>query len=329
MKTLYIGDPHIKVSNLDEAEKLMHFAQDLALKEKVDRIILLGDLFHTHAVLRLEVLEFWDAWLDIFSELCETFVLVGNHDQTGDYNLHTNALSVFKHLQRKNRNLKIVENPQRHGLFAFMPYYHDRDEFIRVANTMALEGAKVLVCHQTFSGSTFENGFYAPEGIDPDKLNHDLVISGHIHKRQRFGKVIYPGTAKWDTASDANEPKGLWLVHHWDETGVITDESFVDTSQVVTPIISLEWKEGDMKPAALIVPGHAKISVELIGSSNWVNQQKTDLKSQFSIKTRITDKTKPENRKAGVNLEDFISNLFVSTMDKSALLNFAKELGLV
>lgn len=335
MKILRIGDPHIKVSNLEEAENLFHFINDKILELQPNRVEILGDLFHTHAVLRLEVLEFWDSWLDVLltHDQIEFYILVGNHDMTGDYNSETHALVIFRHIAKNHKNLKIVQYPRVEGPFAYISYMHDAEEFIDIANHMANQyDAKVLVCHQTIKGAKYENGFYAPDGIDATKLNYELIISGHVHSRQRFRTdkgqvVIYPGTAKWDTVSDANEEKGLWLVEHDDTTGAIISEEFITTENVVTPIYNIVMKEGE--DIELPKNTKAKINLELIGSSKWINKKKASLKGLYNITTRITDKIKREDRQTGKSFEDYVKNIYVTKTDKDRLIRWMKENKLV
>jgi DNA repair exonuclease SbcCD nuclease subunit len=330
MKILRVGDPHVKVSNLEESEALMHFVNDVALQYEVDRVELLGDLFHNHSVLRLEVVDFWSDWLEVLSTGQELVVLVGNHDQSGDYNSESNALSVFA--KTKNKNLHIIEYPKAIGIFGYVPYIHESTKFVEICNNLvSMLGARVIVSHNTYQGSKYENGFYAPDGVDPESISCDLLIAGHIHSRQRFRtnrgqEVIYPGTARWDTASDANQPKGIWLVEHDDETGAILREEFIDTSSVCSPIISVTVNEGEELPA--LTEG-ARLSVELVGSSDWVSKQKSLLKGKASIKTKITDKAKLEHRKSGSNLSEFIDKHYVTSVDKTKLLSYMKELQLV
>lgn len=326
MKVLRIGDPHVKPNNIDEADALMNFVNVMILTHRPDRVELLGDLMHTHSILRLEVVEFWDQWLDTLSETCELVVLVGNHDQSGDYTSASNSLSVFNRIRKKN--LKIVEKARHDREFAYMAYFHNHEQFIEIANNMAALGAKILVCHQTFDGSKYETGMYAPDGVDPALLNYDLIISGHIHSRQTIQngkqKIIYPGTAKWDTASDANEKKGIWLYDHA-EDGSIISEQMLSTADVCTPIISVVWKEGDVMPD---LPKRAKASVELIGSSDWVTKNKALLKGKVSLKTKITDRTNKEARRAGSSFLDFLSTIY-KPEEREQLLKYAKELELV
>lgn len=332
MLILRVGDPHIKPNNIDESEGLFNFVKHTATERNVDRIELLGDLFHTHEIIRLSVLEFWDRWLKVLSDTKELVVLVGNHDQSGNVNSDSHALSVFRTLSDKQKNLLIIDKPSNQGVLAYIPYIHDKEHFINAANEQAKLGAKTLVCHGTFTGSKFESGMYAPDGINADLLDFDLILSGHIHSRQRFvtekGKsVIYPGTAKWDTASDANEEKGLWLVEHNDFTGKILSEEFINTDKVCTPILSFSWKEGEEQP---VVPEKSRSTIELIGSSDWVAKEKAKLKNHISITTKITDKIKLKSRKTGGSLEQFVTEHYSgTTVNKDKLLAYMKGLKIV
>jgi len=327
MKILRVGDPHIRPSNIPEAEKLMQFVLTLVKNAKVDRLELLGDLFHTHAVVRLEVLEFWNKWLQVFSDIIETVVLVGNHDQGGDHHSGTHALEVFKRIN--SGKLRIIDRATVIGPFLYMPYIHDGGVFVNTVRGFSGKEARILVCHQTFSGSQFDNGFYAPEGINPDDIPFDTIISGHIHKEQVLagGKVDYPGTAKWDTASDANERKGVWLYEHDDVTGKVINRDMISTEKVVTPIVSFKWIEGEEAP---VIPEGAKASIELIGSSDWITKQKSKLKGKVSISSKFTDKKERANRVVVKSFEIFLTEYY-GPLDPNryALIAFAKEIGIV
>ncbi len=323
MRFLRVGDPHAKPGNLEEMNRLMAFVLAEAQKHKVDRIEILGDLFHTHAIVRLEVLGFWTHWLSKLSDYFEVVVLEGNHDKSGDVNSDISALSVFD--LAKKQNLKIISKPTLIGIYGYVPYIHDKTEFIEAVNGLCGQGARVIVCHQTFAGSKFENGMYAPDGLDPDLLPETLVqiISGHIHSEQEFGRVYYPGTARWDTQSDANRRKGIWIhVHRQD--GTIDTREFISTSDVCTPIHSLEWKEGQ---GNLEIP-NGKVSVLLIGTTAWVNEQKSLLRGRASVSVKITD-TVNSVRKSGKSFQEFLSNSWKGGVPYERILGHLKELNLV
>ena len=326
MKILRIGDPHAKVNNLEEMRRLFAFVETQAKENKVDRIELLGDLFHSHAVLRLEVQEFWLNCLSRLNKICETVVLVGNHDLSGDYGSNFSSLSVFSLLE--NKNLIIIEKPQCLGYVGYIPYTHENELFIRHANELRNNGAKILVCHQTFQGSRYESGIYAPDGIPTGdwskKYTH--IISGHIHLHQKFENVIYPGTPRWDSTADANQKKGLWIYTHSDLDGSIEKSEFITTENICIPILEFEYYEGKEEPK---IPENSKSSIILIGSSEWIKKEKLKFKNKASIKTKFTDAKKSENRKTGKGLEDFIKNIYNTNSNKDALLKVAKELGIV
>jgi DNA repair exonuclease SbcCD nuclease subunit len=324
MNILRVGDPHIKVSNLEESERLMNYINECIEKYHPDSLEFLGDLFHTHAVIRVEVLEFWNKWLRKFAKIVPTKAIVGNHDQTGDFHSTEHALNVFKDIP----NLMIIDKPTATGIYGYLPYIHNNEEFIKQCEELKSFGVKVLVCHATFDGSVFESGTPAPFGIDLNLAPFDIIISGHIHRRQILGngKVLYPGTPRWDTVSDANEEKGIWLFKHDDITGKILETGFLDTKNVCVQILSLSWKEGDEMPS---LPDKVRIYLELIGSSSWIEKQKKVLKHKVSLKTTITDHKDFTHRQIIGGFTEFLLHTFVTNFDRQKLLNRAKEISIV
>lgn len=325
MKILRVGDMHVQPKNMNEAEKIMQFVPQTASKYSVDRIEFLGDLNHFHGIIRLEVQEFWNYWLAELSSRYMVKVLVGNHDRLSNKDNVFNSLNVFKKIGTDG-SLKIFSQPAQEGIYLFVPYIHDNQEFINVVKSFPT--AKVLVCHAEFDGSRYENGFYAPNGVKPEEIPIDIIISGHIHSSQIIanGKVDYPGTPTWNTNSDANEKKGIWLYEHDDISGKVLSRSLIPTDKIVTPIVGISWNEGDTEPE---LPRNAKVLLELIGSSDWITKQKVKFKDIASIKSTITDRKKIQNRKSGNGFSDFLLNICDTNMDREKLFKYAKELGIV
>ena len=48
VKVLFIGDPHIQISNLQEVELFMEKIINLATEKQPDLIVIAGDLLHDH-----------------------------------------------------------------------------------------------------------------------------------------------------------------------------------------------------------------------------------------------------------------------------------------
>lgn len=328
MKILRVVDPHVKPSNIKESDDLLNFIFGKCVELKADRLELEGDLWDTHCIVRLEVTEFWDRWLTLFSKQSfETVILVGNHDISGNYSNSYSALHPF--LPLENGKFKIVHEPYKNGTHGYLPYIHDNAKFVEEANKLADQGATVLVSHPTFDGAVYDNGSDITGGIDTalisDKFLH--LIGGHVHTEFSSGRIWYPGTARWLTKSCANKPKGIWLCTHDDATGLMTSKEFISTESVCIPIISLTWSEGQEKPE---IPERAKVDVELVGSSDWVTKQKLGLKNKVAISSKITDVKKSRERKSGKSLHEFLSNHYqVEPEKRQKLIKYLEGLKLV
>lgn len=325
MKILRVGDPHVTVSNISSSEKLFDFVFETAKKYKVDKIELLGDLFHTHAVKRLEVEHFWqeNVFKRAAKEMIPMIVLVGNHDKIGSKEKEylTSALSVFKDYEY----ITIVEDTMAEDGIGYVSYTSNQEQFLNKAGELYKIAPKCLVAHQTFTGATYENGFYAEDGIDPELVLQDNLISGHIHKTQQIGKCFYPGTPKWDTISDANENKGIWIFEH-EADGSLISKTLIETKDVVQPIKKYTITEGEKLPE---LNDKDRNYLELIGSSAWTSKVKKQFKGLAAIKTRITDRKqiKIERNKTS-DIKTFLNEVFqpIDGVTKQDLENYLMEL---
>lgn len=216
-KILFVGDVHATPEDLDDCRRLMDFVRSVARSEAVDEVCLLGDSYHTHNIIRAEVMAFWR---QAFRQMpVSTRVLVGNHDYAGEG-------SQIHAMMAHEEQVQVVAFPDvEHGIL-FLPYYSDRTAFVDACRSGYALGGKTLVCHQTFAGSKYENGMYAPDGVDPELVPQSLIISGHIHAPQSFGKVIYLGAPRWRTLSDANTDRAIWLYEFDDAGHVLSTKSF-------------------------------------------------------------------------------------------------------
>jgi DNA repair exonuclease SbcCD nuclease subunit len=318
MKVLYVGDPHVQVRNLKDSQALMDYVIELAMEQKVDNITFLGDLFHTHAVLRVEIIDFWKRAFQKIKfakndyQGIECRVLVGNHDQPGskEKEQEMNALNIFQDdgsIEDNGGYRYVINSPQAIGSIAYVPYHSDEETFLKACQELYDKGATgMLIAHQTFTGAQYENGFFSEEGIDPALVPQKEIISGHIHKSQQVGKCFYPGTPKWDTMSDANQPKGLYIIEH-NEDGTIKGKEFFSTEHIVTPIKSYEIKEGEELPE---LNPDARNYVVLEGKSAWINKAKKKLKSLAHIKVKPTDRVTRVNKENSVTLEKYLDTEF-------------------
>lgn len=221
-RVLLVGDPHLKVSRIDDAKEFLTKLQAELLSNLVEnkddpekrysKVIILGDLFDTFAVIRSEILSLWYTFVSEASNIIgpdNLIMIVGNHDYAGAKG-GTHALEPFKNLARVIDEVDILSIG---GIDCyFLPFKRENEDFERIAKEMA--PGRVLFCHQSFNGATFENGFYDPHGADPESVAHlAKVVSGHIHTRQSVGhNIYYPGTPFQQSFGEAGQEKGLVVV---------------------------------------------------------------------------------------------------------------------
>lgn len=324
MKCIRVGDPHVTVRNLEDSKKLIDFIIEQAKKYEVGRVEFMGDLFHTHAIKRLEVEDFWlQSFYSIVTSGFKVLALVGNHDIPGSREKdEISALSTFafmKDVQIIGGPGKIIDN------IAYIAYRHHEEDFLSACRHHYKRGAKkTLVAHQTFTGAAYENGFYAEDGIDPELAPQEHIISGHIHRQQIIGKCHYIGTPKWDTVNDANEEKGIWYYEHGEDGDVLKSE-FISTKDIVTPISKYIVNEGEEVPK---LNPNGRNYLEFVGKTAWISKMKKKYKGQAKIKGVPTDrKTVSIDRDKILNIYDYLEKHFEisGNVKKEHIKSYLKE----
>lgn len=277
MRFILVGDPHVSPNNIEDAQKLVDYAADLASDHKAT-LLFLGDLHHNHAVMHLKVHAFWTRFfwnLEERDEPIKTIALVGNHDMAGDgSNTWTNSLMAHKGWHEDPDRLIICDTPFVGGGILFIPYVKDNAEFVKICN---LYKTRVVFCHATFDGAAYENGFFAKDGIDQNLIPQKLVISGHIHRSGRYGKVWYPGSPRWLTLSDANQDKAIWYIE-FDENYNLINTIAYPTENVCRKIYHLEDRESS--PISDCLDPNHTYHIDIYGSPAWIEQRTPTFKAQ-------------------------------------------------
>lgn len=268
IRVLLIGDPHVTVEELPDCQRLLDYVDRVAVETNPKIICFLGDQHHNHAVVRVEVLEFWARWIrERKSWVTPVWMLVGNHDRSHDAAVTGNTLRY----ENENDKLTVVAIPKHYGPLTFLPWYANPEDFRAAAS-----GRKVLICHQTIQGARYENGYPAQDGVPEADVPAHTIISGHIHTPQEFGKTWYVGAPRWRIASDANVDRFLWLVDFDPVTGQIVTRTPYKTSGVCSKIWALEDTEGPNDTmVADLVQTHPldRVTVSVRGSPTYVETQ--------------------------------------------------------
>lgn len=226
MKLLHTADLHIGKTMCDfslyeDQKYILNQILDIAIAEKVDVIVLAGDIYD-RSIPSAEAVGLFDSFLTgCVRANITTLVISGNHDSPerlsfGEKLFEKNGLFIAGNFYGK---IKKVELKDAYGRvnFYLLPYVRpgqagakteaEAVEFI-MKNTPPLEESErnVLVTHYFVGGkevaletSESETTVYVG-GIDMVPLSlfqsYDYVALGHIHKAQKVGEgsIYYSGT---------------------------------------------------------------------------------------------------------------------------------------
>lgn len=189
---LFIGDPHIQVTNIVEVELFMERLIDLASQNTPDIIIIAGDLLHTHERLHTIALNKAYEMVDKMRLIAPTYVLVGNHDYISNQQFLSENHWMTAMKEWKNTTIvdKVVTLNINQEKFIFVPYVPN-GRFQEALDTCQddWKDASCIFAHQEFAGCKMG----AIVSIEGDKwpLDYPNVISGHIHSKQSPQENIY------------------------------------------------------------------------------------------------------------------------------------------
>lgn len=300
---ILVGDPHAKLSNLQNVEKVL----DLSIEKKgvADTLVILGDLTDTHAMIRSEVLHFWGEQIKrVAAHFAKVIIIPGNHDQVGSAQKeHIHSLWPLKSIVH---NVTVVEVLSTYRGVGFFPYTASQEILQkRIEDAKTLGKIKTAIVHQTFDGAKYDNGMFAPDGFSLEPYKDLEIISGHIHTQSEFANVWYPGTATWESASDVNKEKGIWRADFVD--GKRVGREFFSTKGIVPSMALVTVNEGEEIPA---FEDGVKYVVHLIGTSSWIKKNKKALEGmKVKVKTTYTDssiKKAERNASKSSNIGHFI-----------------------
>jgi DNA repair exonuclease SbcCD nuclease subunit len=276
-RVLVVGDMHVVPEELEDCSKLISLVKRVCEDENIREVWFSGDQHHTHNVIRLEVMNWWRIAFRALRDIGVRVVcLVGNHDQSSPGSpLH--AMMAYDMLP----GVKIVDSPTVLHDVLLLPYYHEQEQFLEACRQHGprrdqdhqLIGCPTVFCHQTFDGSTYENGFLASDGFDPNLVTQELVISGHIHTGQEFGKVWYVGAPRWRSLSDANVERSVWLLEF--EAGQLINRKPYSTGDTCRRIIHFE--DTPDAPVQLPLNQDHQWRIDIRGPLEWCQARKAEL----------------------------------------------------
>ena len=194
---LAIGDPHFRLENMETLPAYISKILELIREQKLDFVVILGDMLHCHERLHTTVLNKAYRFVNDIRQLTEVYVLVGNHD----YINNSQFLSThhWMNAMKEWSGVHIVDTGAvrhtAHGTIVFCPYVFPGrfKEALDIIDT-DWKSARAIFCHQEFRGCKMG----AIESVDGDAWDacYPFVVSGHVHDRQTVGSnVFYTGSS--------------------------------------------------------------------------------------------------------------------------------------
>lgn len=208
MNCLVVGDIHLSHRKLKKSELLLLRLTETITSVKPGMVVLLGDVFDEHDIVRNDCLTIFAEFLNANKHVKIVHIL-GNHEMNDSKTFlpRFHSLAPFKNTP----NYIVVDHPlqdnvdnTRIGYIPFCPpgTFHKATE-------MLTERQHLLFAHQEFKGCLMEAGLKSEHG---DELPDCKVISGHIHGQHSVGGLVwYPGTPCQHRFSEEEE-KFIYLI---------------------------------------------------------------------------------------------------------------------
>lgn len=259
-KVIFIGDPHIKLTNISEIDLLISGLEKICSEKAPDLIVIAGDMLDDHEKIWTVALNKSYEMINKLRKYCEVYILVGNHDYTSNIQFLTenhwmNALKEWEDVTIVDKVLYKVINED---LFIFTPYVTN-GRFVEALNSCSKDwkDASCIFAHQEFFGCKMG----AITSISGDTWGEEdpFVISGHIHSRQYPQKnIYYPGSA--------------------------LQIAFGESEKNIIPFITFNNKNHNIEEIDLMLPRKKIVYVDYSNAEEIVVNKETKDSLKFTIK---------------------------------------------
>lgn len=263
LKILAIGDVHFKVNNVPEIEEFIQKVIDVVIKHQPDLIVVLGDILHTHEKIHTIPLNLAYKFIEKLKDLCETWVIVGNHDMISCSQFLTEH--HWLNGMKKWDNVHIADKVYLHeqdGFEFVMTPYVPPGRFVEALNTLNTDWkeADCIFAHQEFFGCKM-GAIVSSEG-DKWELSWPRVVSGHIHSKQQIQEnIYYTGSAMQHAFGESEHNTVALLTFIKNKWGYTKEE--IDLEMPRKKIVYMSVKELDEKE--IKTGGRDKIKITVSG----------------------------------------------------------------
>jgi len=237
-KLLVTGDWHfgLTIGGYDFHEDIIHAVQSIIdISDDCDGLIHLGDVFHTNTPKPYVM----SAVIELIDQLSvPAYFIAGNHDVgqgtlvdwSGKEKKRKPVPDALEPLRKIRFRYPVYffNQPTYFDPYMFVPYVTDltaryytgmtAQELVTDAFDEALaKNVKALFCHLDVDGAQIGSERAVLRGgrlqvPDLSRPKPYLVVDGHIHKRQCFRDILFPGSVVATDFSDVDGERGYMLL---------------------------------------------------------------------------------------------------------------------
>lgn len=214
-----LGDLHfgVRSNSVEWLEIQQDFFEQVfipTLKKHVkpgDVLVQVGDTFDNRQSVNLRVLHYAIELFEKLGKILPVHVICGNHDIWAKKSNDVSSIDTLKWIP----NVQVYKKPKAFKWhdkeILLMPWRRDTEH--EVETLLKFPKTDIVFCHSEVAGVALNSKVRNQHGTDTESYkNYSAVYSGHIHYRQKKGKLRLVGTPYELTRSDSGNPKGFDLV---------------------------------------------------------------------------------------------------------------------
>jgi DNA repair exonuclease SbcCD nuclease subunit len=198
-RVLIVSDLHFGIpQKLNDILWAVKTAREYAAKNNIEKVFVLGDVFHDRVQYNIEVMNAAYQFFDETRKMGQEWVAFpGNHDMPLRNSWHINALKPLDKVLTVVNEIKLAKVYDQR--FWIVPFIHYESIYMKVLRKIEeqYEDGDVLLTHVGVNNATLNECFLIKNWsvVDFTDSKFDRVFTGHFHCHQNVGKnVWYPGS---------------------------------------------------------------------------------------------------------------------------------------
>lgn len=221
LKSAYLTDIHFgkkansELHNQDCINFIKWFCEQVKADPEIDNIMFLGDWHENRSSLNISTLNYSYEGAKLLNDLnLPVYFIIGNHDLYYRNTRDLHSVIPFKEFE----NFILIDEPivieevGEKGVLMCPYLFHEEYKDLAKYNNIPIWAG-----HFEFKGFVVTgHNIVMPTGPDPEDFNGPKhIFSGHFHKRQSFGNVVYIGnTFPMDFGDAGDNERGMAIYDH-------------------------------------------------------------------------------------------------------------------